>query len=194
MNDSKIRKAVHGRVVKHYHRSSRALVLDELGVNHGKSRIDVAVINGALYGYEIKSQLDDLSRLPLQVQSYNQVFSRLTLVVAERLSVPALDVIPAWWGVIVVNSGPRDGVILDKIRPASNNPTLDPHAIARLLWREEAADLLRSVGLFDVKLQKKKRSVLYERLVDAFDMAALQDHVCCKLRARQNWRGLSQPS
>jgi hypothetical protein len=39
------------------------LVLDELGIDHGRQRADIAVINGRMTGYEIKSDRDTLAPL-----------------------------------------------------------------------------------------------------------------------------------
>jgi hypothetical protein len=47
--------------------------------------------------YEIKSERDDLTRLPGQVAVYGQVLDRATLVVAERHCAAALTLIPDWW-------------------------------------------------------------------------------------------------
>jgi hypothetical protein len=48
-------------------------MLDEFGLEHGEVRVDVAVINGELHGYEIKSERDTLERLPRQVKAYSAV-------------------------------------------------------------------------------------------------------------------------
>jgi hypothetical protein len=58
-------------------------IIEELGVVHGKSRIDIAVINGLMHGYEIKSDKDTLQRLPEQMNMYNSVFNKVTLVVGK---------------------------------------------------------------------------------------------------------------
>jgi len=43
------------------------LVIDELGLVQAKSRIDVAVINGYIHVYKIKSARQTLSRLDKQL-------------------------------------------------------------------------------------------------------------------------------
>lgn len=50
------------------------VVISEMDVCAGVSGADIVVINGKMHGYEIKSAQDSLSRLPQQMQSYNQVF------------------------------------------------------------------------------------------------------------------------
>ena len=94
MNDAKIRYAIHSQLIRNYHRSKKAIIVDELGIHHGRSRVDIAVINCFLYGFEIKSELDDLSRLPGQVDAYNSVFNKITLVMAEKFRNQVADMIP----------------------------------------------------------------------------------------------------
>ncbi|WP_168198409.1 sce7726 family protein [Crassaminicella thermophila] len=49
-------------------------LIHEMDVCFGTSRIDIAVINGKIHGYEIKSEQDTLDRLPAQIESYNKIF------------------------------------------------------------------------------------------------------------------------
>ena len=51
------------------------LIIDELGLAHAQSRIDLAVFNGHLHGYEIKSAGDTLERLPRQLSFYTDAVS-----------------------------------------------------------------------------------------------------------------------
>ena len=54
MNDGRIRAAFHGKILRRQHLCPETLVLDELGLMHGRCRADIAVVNGCLIGYEIK--------------------------------------------------------------------------------------------------------------------------------------------
>ena len=44
---------------------------------------DIAVINCSIHGYEIKSDLDTLMRLPQQLEFYAMTLQKLTLVVGH---------------------------------------------------------------------------------------------------------------
>jgi hypothetical protein len=187
MNDPSIRKAVHSRIVKYHYNSPNSLVVDELGILHGKSRIDIAVINGSIHGYEIKSEEDHLSRLAGQVVSYNAVFDKLTLIVAEKHFKKALTSIPGWWGVIVACKGKRGGIKLERHKNAKTNQNIDPISVAKLLWRAEAVDLLASSGCSGRDLSGN-RLTLYQRIVDRFSLGELQFFVRKALKERVNWR------
>ena len=77
--------------------------MDEFAILEGSGRIDVAVVNSKLHGYEIKSAVDTLERLPSQQESYSKVFDRITLVADERHIPEAVKILPPWWG---LNCGP----------------------------------------------------------------------------------------
>ena len=187
MNDPTIRKAVHSRIVQYHHNNPNSLVIDELGILHGKSRIDIAVINGVIHGYEIKSEEDHLNRLPNQVTSYNAVFDKVTLVVAQKHSKEALARIPGWWGVIIVSSGQRGGIRLDRYKSAEINQYIDPISVAKLLWKSEAIELLASIGCKGKDLSGN-RFDLYCRIIDKLSLNELRLQVRRALKERLNWR------
>ena len=97
MRDSDIRMALHGLLQARYGDDPNTLIRHEVGLCAGKRRIDVALVNGELAGYEIKSDEDTLIRLAGQAEVYSRVLDRVTLVTTEHHLDHALDVIPYWW-------------------------------------------------------------------------------------------------
>ena len=110
MNDLQIRTAYHRRRLWRHHADPSTLVVDELGLQHGKCRADIAVVNGHLIGHEIKSDIDSLDRLSSQVDGYNAVFDRVSVVVTERHLKGAISLVPEWWGVVAAAQGSRGGI------------------------------------------------------------------------------------
>jgi hypothetical protein len=108
--------------------------------------VDIAVVNGELHGFEIKSARDTLARLPAQQELYSQVFDRVTLVVAEKHVHKAEQLIPGWWGTMLASSA-GSSVRLREGRPGNVNPTPDALLTVRLLWREEMIAILGRRGL-----------------------------------------------
>ncbi len=162
------------------------VVVNELVVLRGEVRVDVAVINEALHGYEIKSASDKLDRLPRQQLAYGKIFDRMTLVADERHVEEAVKMVPPCWGLIAV--GVRDGMAYaDEIWPAIRNHQLDNLALAQLLWREEALELLDYFGLTH-GVKSKSRKYLWRRLANKLSQQELRAFVCYKLRTRQGWR------
>ncbi len=167
-----------------------SLILNELGLLEGATRVDVAVINGELSGYEIKSAADTLKRLSHQQKLYSQVLDRAWLVSTPGRVEMLKRELPEWWGLIAASGDP---VALTIVREASLNKDPDPLAIAQLLWRDEALGLLSAVGA-DKGVRSKPRRVLWALLTRAYDLDTLRAAVREALRNRPNWRAGRQRS
>jgi len=193
MNDVEIRQNFHRKILRRQHAHKDTLVIDELGLNHGKCRADIAVVNGQFVGYEIKSNNDSLRRLEEQVKSYSAVFDRVSIIVGNRYINCIQDYIPEWWGVIVSARGPRGAVNFDLIRKSQTNKNIDPISIAQLLWRNEAAEILMQKQM-PSKILRQPRAILYECLVDTLNTCELRNIIRKYLKNRKNWRCPASPS
>jgi hypothetical protein len=141
--DVDIRKALLANLEVKYSDSSHDLIVEEFGCK--TARADVAVINGFLHAYEIKSDSDSLDRLPSQIDAYQGVFEYVTLICGRRLLGRARTAIPKWWG--LQRAEFRDGgVLIHELRTAKPNPNQNPFAVARMLWKTEALAVLRRFG------------------------------------------------
>jgi hypothetical protein len=188
MHDRDVRDALHRKVLKEHHGDPNTLVLDELGLRHGTCRVDIAVVNGYLHGYEIKSDTDTLERLPGQVSVYGAVLDRATLVVSEKYAEKARVYLPDWWSVKVVTTGSRGAINFDTVQPCKANPSIDPIALAELLWRPEVIEILRGLGTHEPFL-RKPRAALYRYLAEVVELKDLRDLVRKTLKSRARWRG-----
>ena len=193
MNDLEIRRNFHSKRLRRQHAQEDTLVIDELGLNHGRCRADIAVVNGHFIGYEIKSNSDSLRRLENQVESYNAVFDKISVIVGDRHINSIRSHIPEWWGVIVSVNGPRGAVNFGTIRKAQTNKKVDPISIARLLWRNEAEEILRQKNL-PPRILRQPRAILYDYLVDEFNICELRKAVRDYFKKRKNWRCPELPS
>jgi len=191
-NDASIRVVLRENLRDNYRNDPETAIFEELGVAHGAARVDIAVVNGIMHGYEVKSDLDTLRRLPEQMNKYNSVFDQVTLVVGQTHLHEAFKLVPDWWGIKiakVANSG--DDIYFSNIREAEENPNQDNVAIAGLLWREEALNILEEIGQAD-GVRSKPRIAIYERLAEALDSKTLKTKVREHLRLRMNWRSDGQ--
>ena len=193
MKDSQIRAAFHKKVLRRHHANAETLVVDELGLKHGRRRADIAVINDHLNGFEIKGDEDSLHRLAGQIEAYSAVFDRATLVVTGRHRQEVQDILPPWWGIVVCAEGPRRAVWFRTVRRPKANPSVDCFSIAQLLWRAEAAEILASRGV-SASVLRSKRAVLYEHLVDLTELRELRSLVRARLKSRSDWRCPQPPS
>ncbi|WP_437587348.1 sce7726 family protein [Sorangium sp. So ce1000] len=187
MRDADVRSALHRKVLREHHGQPDTLVLDELGLWYGTARVDVAVVNGRIHGYEIKSERDTLDRLPAQASVYSSVLDRVTLVVGESHASKACSIIPDWWGIKVAHSGPRQAVHFHEERAPAMNPAIDPVAVAALLWCEELTDILTTKNAIR-GLRGKRRDLLTRRVAELLPLEDLRAVVRERLKARTSWR------
>lgn len=170
---------------------SATRLVQEMGLFGGDSRIDVAVVNGRLAGFEIKSDSDTLQRLERQLAAYRCVFDELTFV-AGRAHTPYLEeYLPDWCGLIEAQSI-AGAVVLETLRQPQANPEVDLDAVLRLLWKPE---LQQMVAEFAVKISKSaSKEKLREALCKAVSKSELLDWVRRAIKVRTNWRAESPPT
>lgn len=190
MRDADVRRVLRAEIDDAHHADPDTRIIEELALEHGTSRIDIAVINGEIHGYEIKSERDTLERLPRQIELYGLVMDRVTLVVGKRHFARAELSIPKWWGVKVAETV-RGEVYLTPKREGQLNPTPDPFTIAMLLWREEALAELEARNA-DKGVRSKPRSAMYERLTQVLGLEELRYAVRTRLKSRASWRSAEQ--
>jgi len=181
-NDADVRAALRKKLTSRYGGRCETVVLDELGVCRGEVRVDVAVVNGKIHGYEIKSDRDSLRRLAGQIALYGKVLDQATLVVGERHFSAAAAMLPEWWGLLLVkstNNGPR----FETMRRARMNPARDARALVEFLWLEDSIALLQQHGL-DRGVRTKPRRVIWDRICESFDIEVIAAAVRAKLKSR----------
>lgn len=186
-NDSEIRQALHSSLLSEEHMCAETLVIDELGLSHGRNRIDVATINGHLHGYEIKSGKDDLHRLPSQLAEYSKSLQMLTVIAAPKHIPQLRDIVPSWAGIIVATKNTNDEISFHVEQNARVNKDADAFAIAHLLWRNEAIALLRELGSLS-KLERRNRVSLYTEIAQLVSAEDLIKLVKQYLANRTDWR------
>ena len=186
MNDSRIRAAMKQHLRARHQNDVHSVIIDEFAVQGGWARIDLALVNGVLHGFELKSDLDTLARLPVQARAFSPVFDFVTLVVAERHIRAAIDMVPGWWGIKAVRFHSGEPVFCD-LKVATTNPSPDPLSIAALLWRDEALAFLADLEGATV-MKSKSRKQICLKLIEKACLDDLRDRVRLCLRDRQDWR------
>jgi hypothetical protein len=186
INDVHIRAAMKRDLRLQYEGDHETVIIEEMGVGHGISRIDLVVVNGVLHGFELKSDRDTLSRLPEQARAYGTVFDRVTLVVGERHLSRAVDVVPEWWGIRVARRE-KENVKFRDLKLPLRNPAPDPFSVASLLWRAEALNFLQELGGVS-GMHSWCRTRIYSEIVERIAFDVLRERVRRCLRERRDWR------
>ncbi|HEY3638091.1 MAG TPA: sce7726 family protein [Rhizomicrobium sp.] len=187
ITDTQIREALHKKKFARAAQSQKTLVVDELGLMHARARVDVAVINGCVHGYEIKSEADTLKRFDRQLAIYSTCLEKLTVVCAEKHLTELYSLTPKWCGILLVTKGPRSGLDFITVRRPNRNPGLDKIKLAHLLWRPEVIELLTQLGAPSVLL-KKSRVDMYDFVADRLSAAQITDYVRSCFISRETWR------
>lgn len=176
--------------IDEYTNEEDTVVINELDVCSGISRVDIAVINGKLHGYEIKSMQDNLDRLPYQMESYNQIFDTMTIVAYEDHIKKIKAIVPKWWEIKSV-SHKKEQFILKTIRLGKQNSNINVYNVAMLLWKDEMIDLLLSHSNIIKGYKSKTRSELAHMIEQYIDTQIVLDWVRNTLKNRQGWKAVS---
>jgi hypothetical protein len=115
------------------HSLKNSFMTDE--IRSGKSRADVAILNGTSTVYEIKSQYDSLERLGCQLMDYKRVFDRICVVTTHTKALSAVGSVESSVGIIVMRD---DGTLSTLREPTSNKDYTDPGAIFDCMRRSES--------------------------------------------------------
>jgi hypothetical protein len=188
MRDADVRRVLRNRLEKAHAADEGTRLVEELGLCKGTVRADIAVVNGILKGYEIKSEQDTLNRLKNQAIVYSQVFDTVTLVVAERHFAHAKELVPLWWGLEVATFNTASSELeINPVRDEQMNSCVDALTLAQLLWRDEALAILQKTGTTQ-SFSGKTRAFLWEYLAESMHLADLKNVVRLALKSRKGWR------
>lgn len=114
MDDKKIRK-----ILISYLKATNIEIRIYQEKSIGSSICDVMAVTDILTGYEIKSDLDNYSRLNEQVKSYSKFFDRNYVVVSNRHLSSIGSKIPNNWGILCIR---EDNITIE--RKAKANPSV----------------------------------------------------------------------
>ena len=183
MKDADIRASLWDHLSAGPAAASGGRLFDELGVCEGRVRIDLALVDDRLNGFEIKSDQDTLARLDEQQRLYSKVFDRVTIVAHGAHLSHVFERVPGWWGVMQAIGIGADIVRFIDRRAPVDNPAPDASAIVKLLWRDEVIAMLERRGL-DRGVRSKPRRHAWKRAASALDISDLSNEVRLALKRR----------
>lgn len=187
MKDVDIRRELHRSYLSHFYKNdANSKVIDELGICQGASLVDIAVVNGSMWGWEIKSEKDNLKRLPLQMSYYNKVFDYITIVTNENHLNEIKEIVPKYWGVICVKKK-KEGFELENLRKPKKNKNVDAFSLVQFLWKEEALEVLEKEGLIK-GMKSKPRKLIWRKIAESLELEKINYYVRTYLKNRKNWR------
>ena len=125
-----------------------AVLINEMVVANWSRRADLAVANGRLTAFEIKSDLDTLARLDGQVETYLQRFDKVVIVTTEKFHREVLQRTPDYVGVwVLVQAETQHGYRVRIARPGRATDVRRTEVLCGFLLQTELSSFLRSQGL-----------------------------------------------
>lgn len=159
MTDREMREPLFDYLEEFY---GKIRILEEK--NAGTSRADViGVVDGALLGFEIKSDRDSYTRLKTQTRDYDRFCDWNYLVVGKSHLLHAHEHIPAHWGILVVWEE-EGGVRVEMDQLPGRNPGAELRNQLSFLWRPELALLQEQNGL--PAYRQKSKAFVQEKLLE----------------------------
>jgi len=190
ISDADIRPRLRRQIA--WSTTADTVILDELGIARGQARVDLAVVNGHIHGYEIKSDRDTLRRLDRQIELYGKVFDRVTIVVGIGHINDVLNSVPSWWGVLRAEPEAR-GIRFDVLRTNGANDQIDTRTLVEFLWLDEALALLETRCSLR-GLRGKPRRTIWDKLCEHFELDEITAHVRACLKVRPTRRSAPRQS
>lgn len=187
MYDSDIRSFLYKDFAKEpmYINDNSTIIVPEMNILNGYVRIDIAVINGSFHGYEIKSDMDTLLRLPRQSEYYSKVFDEMVLVTTEKYADKVECIIPSWWGIKYYNKYGE----LKTMKSEKHNNNVDLFSRLTLLWKDELIELLCRYS--DKKYKSKTKLALINIILSEVPKDIIMDYTREIIKLRTNWRAVS---
>ncbi|MEX8062818.1 sce7726 family protein [Acinetobacter baumannii] len=158
-----IRTALRNWVYKKFELKQNDILINELGFWNKDPestvdcsfRADLALANGRLVGFEIKSQKDSLKRWTSQMMAYNNVFDEIWLCSHGKHLDRALDITDKHIGVLAVD----DSGSITVVRYAAENTKLNFYDLSGLLWKEELLAFAALNNIIEVKSRMTKNEI-----------------------------------
>ncbi|RXG93019.1 sce7726 family protein [Bradyrhizobium zhanjiangense] len=163
--ETRIKAAVIDRLLDGRYVDANSVLISEMTVANWTRRADIVLANGKLWGFEIKSEVDRLSRLPGQLATFATHFEKLVVVVAARFEEQAKKLIPDGVGLWVEE---EPGQLKERIRPKVMPLKTDP-----ALSLMTATDLRSFLACNGVKQIKDAPRAALENIARGFPVADL---------------------
>ncbi|MDC4753649.1 sce7726 family protein [Acinetobacter baumannii] len=184
-----IRTALRNWVYKKFELKQNDILINELGFWNKDPestvdcsfRADLALANGRLVGFEIKSQKDSLKRWTSQMIAYNNVFDEIWLCSHGKHLHRALDITDKHIGVLAVD----DSGSITVVRYAAENRKLNFYDLSGLLWKEELLAFASLNNIIEVKSRMTKNEIR-DILSKCSNLNKLKPYVLQKLKERKS--------
>lgn len=180
MNDAEIRLALINWL--NQKKITPQKILNEVTISDGLARPDIIAIYGYSHCYEIKGDNDQIQRIAKQFIHYQSSFKKNTLVTTHKHLKKALEILPDFWGIIVVISE-NQTIKFRYERKSSHNPFYRKDIASKILWKAEMQQLLENK---DISFRSNStRNDLIHLIDTSYTAYELDQSICLSLLNRK---------
>lgn len=181
-----VKKAFLRYLVGSRHWRSDPVPASEMVVESWRGRVDMALFNGHLHAFEIKSDADKLDRLPDQIRRMIRHFDNVGVVCGDRHLDKVVAVVDeVGEGRVGIYRVAPDGTVRQK-RPSRIVAVKEPSALASFLVRE---DIEAAFERGRVPFQKEEYAYILRQRVTEIRPSILRSVAMASLKARFRTRG-----
>jgi len=162
---------------KHSPRTASALLEQHMGA----SLADVLILNGTATAYEIKSDLDQYSRLGTQLRDYATRVEYVYVVASEKRMAELQRRVPGTVGLVALTS---KGILRTIQHAESNLNLLDATHIFGMLRTSEAARAHRRITNYDLSAPSGELRTRLESAFEGLDPMLVHHEMTRELRIR----------
>lgn len=188
MNDPRIRDSYIRYLSEESsdYKPKQDLLISEMGLCRGTAIVDLAVINGTLHGYEIKSDVDSLTRLNRQLNIYQNFFSYLTIVTTSKHLTSIQRNYPKWLGITVAKETNGEITFITRRKPKLNKSVTSDYVV-QLLWKKEALAILENHGV-GKGYKSKPKAALWNKISEILNPKELIAEIKAHVANRSDWQ------
>jgi len=106
-------------------------------LNAGNSRVDLCKVNGKSIAYEIKTDLDNPNRLPLQMQNYFLIFEEVYLICSSASLSKLIQFVPLNCGIYIYTQNKFGHYIFKRYRFANKSNVLRSEVQLQCLTKQQ---------------------------------------------------------
>lgn len=159
LRDADIREPLFDFLEETY---GKVRILEEKTI--GRSRADVVMIaESAIYGLEIKSDVDSYARLAGQIRDYDKFYDYNYVVIGTTHAIHIREHVPEYWGIITVEEVGED-IDFYILRKPLPNPNVNLKRTMSILWRPEIAVIQLENNM--PKYKDKSKDYVIDKIIE----------------------------
>jgi len=181
------------RIVKYHLVKEHLHVNDEVTLFEmyvDSSRLDIGRVNGESHAYEIKTELDTLSKLEKQINDYSRVYEYVYLVADPKHYERARSKLPEHCGIYIYEFNSKGCLFIEE-RPATKSPCISHVSQVKNL---SSKDLLTMLRLACVKGIPNSKDSRYQMVLSECTESEIHElfKQVIKIKYRPQWSYLQQ--